>query len=403
MTIRLKQTVLFILFGTIVLSLFSGITTQARAEEPVPQESENLVVGQSENLTVTVPIDKQGDAIVTQRNDGSWWTTITVNYTGATQVEPYTVERNGISITVEPALFLVASAQPLVGETTSPEAFTKTMDQWDVCRLERDRQVLESYGSYEEYANAFETDSMNIRSDCAFEQGLGEVYGYKDGLIEEGDSLPAGFMFEFIRETPATFTYEIPVGRLGKDPWVGVNTYSCLWPGGYESFRNDTETQEQIDQISQIGGINKLFENGAGQRVVPCLYDTLESTKIAVPLPQTIAPLPGPPAVPGSLFSASGFSWLAPLQPSSTGSQMQIDLSFQQVLVTSVAGLVLVILIALPTQLLDSTLSNNETKIAQSIRKILPSGSRDRIEKIRQQNLDTATTSDSTDQQEEQK
>ena len=100
-----------------------------------------------------------------------------------------------------------------------------------------------------------------------------------------------------------------------------------------------------------------------------------------------MAPLPGPKAEPGTSMHPSGFSWLAPLQQSSTGNTLTVDLSLSHVLVTAVAGMVLVILVALPTQLLDSTLSRNETKIAKAIRRFLPSGSAARIETLSEQRV----------------
>lgn len=277
-----------------------GFAVPAMAED-APAEQQTAVVGQSENLTATVPVDDKGQAVITQHDDGTWWTSITITYSGPTTLDPMVVERNGVTISREPSLFLVASAQPAVGTANSQDGFVSAMEAWDLCRLEVNTRYLTGAVSLNEYSES-QGDIQGEMVTCAENEGLGQV------LTTDDETGGNSFAFEFIKEDARTFTYEVPVGNLGQHPWVGVSAYTCLWP---DSYVRGELTAEQVATINQIGGAAREFnEGGTISRTawVPCVYEAREFTEIEVSVPQVMAPLPGPKAEPGTSMHPSGFS-----------------------------------------------------------------------------------------------
>ena len=168
---------------------------------------------------------------------------------------------------------------------------------------------------------------------------------------------------------------------------------------GSEQVKSDfSDTHSSIDiPVELIGpGTHKLFVMGVTQPDQPargqpgctgvdyadgswagagCQFATSEPVSFTVTVPYPPAAgmvLPGANVADGSAFHSTVFSRLV-TAPGFGGSGAQDDM-FTKAGLTVALALVLAILIALPTELVENTISKNHSRIAAFIKRLLPAG-----------------------------
>ncbi|MFJ5693919.1 hypothetical protein ACIP9X_08705 [Arthrobacter sp. NPDC093125] len=169
----------------------------------------------------------------------------------------------------------------------------------------------------------------------------------------------SGLGSEQVRESPTDTggRIDIPLDLLG--------------PGTHALFVIGVENPEGTSQ-GQPGCAEVTYADGSWANA-GCQFLTSEPVTFTVTVPYPSVPdtvLPAADVAEGSAFRSTIFSQL-PASPGFGGSGAQDD-TFTRAGLTVAVALVLAILIALPTELVENTISKNHSRIAAFTRKLLP-------------------------------
>lgn len=141
--------------------------------------------------------------------------------------------------------------------------------------------------------------------------------------------------------------------------------FDVLGPGLHEVF------VAPIDYHLE-GNCNRHTWSGGGYADSECppILGEVQRVSVIVPLAKVDSVVGGPVVESGSWFDSTVFSNLKPFDINAPIEKR--DKFIQQCLAALFVGLILSVLIALPTALIDSTIENNDSRIVRRLRGIIP-------------------------------